>query len=121
MTKPIILVTGGAGYIGSHTVLELLQAGYDVVAVDNLSNSSEESLKRVSALTGKAFPFYVLDILDAQGMDEVFAAHNIDVVIHFAGGTHAVCEGSGHIHCPVRSLIYESKAAKEAKVALSGI
>lgn len=80
-----ILVTGGAGYIGSHTVLQLLEADYQVVVLDNLSNSSEESLKRVSALTGKAITFVQGDIRDTQKLDEVFTSHAIDAVIHFAG------------------------------------
>jgi UDP-glucose 4-epimerase len=80
-----ILVTGGAGYIGSHTVLELLNQGSDVVVVDNLSNSSPESLKRVAELTGKDAFFYQGNILDKAFLDSVFAKHNIEQVIHFAG------------------------------------
>lgn len=80
-----ILVTGGAGYIGSHTCLELLNAGHDVVVVDNLCNAHDESLKRVEALTGKTMMFYKTDIRDAQGLKTVFNNHNIDAVIHFAG------------------------------------
>ncbi len=80
-----ILVTGGAGYIGSHTCLELLQAGYEVVAVDNLSNSKEESLRRVQALAGRALTFHRVDLLDRPALDAVFAAAPIDAVIHFAG------------------------------------
>ncbi len=80
-----ILVTGGAGYIGSHTVVELQQAGYDVVVVDNLSNSSEKALKRVEAITGKKVPFYKNDILDRDALDKIFSAEDIDAVIHFAG------------------------------------
>lgn len=80
-----ILVTGGAGYIGSHTVLELLQAGYEVVAVDNLSNSSRESLKRVAAITGKQPVFEELDVADKAALGKVFNKHAVDAVIHFAG------------------------------------
>lgn len=80
-----ILVTGGAGYIGSHTCVELLNAGYEVVVVDNLSNSSEVALDRVREITGKSLSFYALDIRDADGLTKVFAAHNVDAVIHFAG------------------------------------
>ena len=80
-----ILVTGGAGYIGSHTVLELLQQGCEVVVVDNLANSSEESLKRVSHITGKQVQFYQGDILDKAFLDSIFAKHNIESVVHFAG------------------------------------
>ncbi len=81
-----ILVTGGAGYIGSHTVLELLNKGYDVVAFDNLSNSCEESLKRVQKLTGKSLKFYEADMLDREAMDKIFDENpDISAVIHFAG------------------------------------
>lgn len=80
-----ILVTGGAGYIGSHTCIELLNAGYDVVVLDNLSNSSEKSLDRVAQITGKQVPFYKVDILDKEGMNEIFEKESIDSVIHFAG------------------------------------
>ena len=67
-----ILVTGGAGYIGSHTVVELQNAGYDVVVMDNLCNSSEKSLERVEAITGKKVPFYKADILDREALEEIF-------------------------------------------------
>ena len=80
-----ILVTGGAGYIGSHTCVELLEAGHDVVVFDNLSNSSEESLARVQALTGKSLKFIQSDIRNMQQLDQVFASNKIDAVIHFAG------------------------------------
>ncbi|MCR5427826.1 MAG: UDP-glucose 4-epimerase GalE [Lachnospiraceae bacterium] len=80
-----ILVTGGAGYIGSHTVVELYNAGYEAVIVDNLSNSSRESLKRVEELTGKQIKFYEADIRDRQAMDRLFEENKIDSVIHFAG------------------------------------
>lgn len=80
-----ILVTGGAGYIGSHSVLALLERGEDVVVLDNLSNSSEESLHRVEKLTGKAAAFYQGDIQDNECLKRIFEAHSIDSVIHFAG------------------------------------
>lgn len=80
-----ILVTGGAGYIGSHTVVELQNAGYDVVVLDNLSNSSETSLERVKAITGKAVKFYKADILDREALENVFAQETIESCIHFAG------------------------------------
>ncbi|MCD8326654.1 MAG: UDP-glucose 4-epimerase GalE [Lachnospiraceae bacterium] len=80
-----ILVTGGAGFIGSHTVVELQNAGYDVVVVDNLCNASEKSLKRVEAITGKPVPFYKADILDADALEEIFAKEDITSCIHFAG------------------------------------
>lgn len=73
-----ILVTGGAGYIGSHTVVELQNAGYEVVVVDNLSNSSEKSLARVEKITGKPVKFYKADILDREALEEVFAKEQID-------------------------------------------
>ena len=80
-----ILVTGGAGYIGSHTVVELQNAGYDVVVLDNLSNASEKSLERVSKITGKPVKFYKADILDRDALNEVFDKEDIDSCIHFAG------------------------------------
>jgi UDP-glucose 4-epimerase len=80
-----ILVTGGAGYIGSHTVLELLQSGQEVVVVDNLSNSSSTSLERVAQITGKTAQFYQGDINDKAFLADVFAKHAIEQVIHFAG------------------------------------
>lgn len=80
-----ILVTGGAGYIGSHTCVELLNAGHEVVVLDNLSNSVEESLNRVQQLTGKTLSFIQGDIRDGQALDQLFSAHSIDAVIHFAG------------------------------------
>lgn len=80
-----ILVTGGSGYIGSHTVLELLEAGYETVVLDNLCNSSEESLKRVEKITGKKAAFYKADIRDQAAMDKIFAKEKPEAVIHFAG------------------------------------
>ena len=80
-----VLVTGGAGFIGSHTVVELQNAGYEVVVVDNLCNSSSKSLERVQEITGKAVKFYEADILDAVALDKIFAENEIDSVIHFAG------------------------------------
>jgi len=80
-----ILVTGGAGYIGSHTCVELLNAGYEVVVVDNLSNSKIESLSRVEEITGKDITFYKVDILDRDYLETVFVENTIDAVIHFAG------------------------------------
>ena len=80
-----ILVTGGAGYIGSHTVVELQNAGHDVVVMDNLANASRKSLERVEALTGKKVPFYEADIRDRQALEKIFSEEKIDSVIHFAG------------------------------------
>ena len=80
-----ILVTGGAGYIGSHTVIELQNAGYDVVVLDNLSNSNPVSLERVEKITGKHVPFYKADILDRDALNKIFEKESIDSCIHFAG------------------------------------
>ena len=80
-----ILVTGGAGYIGSHTVVELLNAGVEVVVVDNLANSKREALRRVERITGRPVPFYQVDLRDKGGITAVFQAHSFDAVIHFAG------------------------------------
>ncbi len=80
-----ILVTGGAGYIGSHTCVELLQKGYEVVVADNLSNSSKESLNRVVSITGKSLKFYNADVRNSRAMDKIFTDNDIDWVIHFAG------------------------------------
>ena len=79
-----ILVTGGCGYIGSHTTLELLNKGYDVVVVDNFSNSSYEALRRVQEITGKEVVFYEADIRDSEKMESIFKTHSFDAVIHFA-------------------------------------
>lgn len=80
-----VLVTGGAGYIGSHTCLELLRTGFNVVVVDNLSNSSEESLRRVQEITGKTLEFHKVDLLNKTHLVKVFDKHQFDAVIHFAG------------------------------------
>ncbi len=80
-----ILITGGCGYIGSHTCVEMLKAGYDIVVLDNYYNSKPEALARVKELSGKDFPFYQCDIRDEEGMRAVFQKHQIDAVIHFAG------------------------------------
>lgn len=80
-----ILLTGGAGYIGSHTAVELCESGCDILIADNLSNSSFEAVKRIKELTGKEFPFYEIDLTDAQKTDALFAENEIDAVIHFAG------------------------------------
>lgn len=80
-----VLITGGAGYIGSHTCIEMLGAGYDVVVIDNLDNSSSESLKRVEEITGKTLKFYKDDVRDKAALRRVFTENKIDAVIHFAG------------------------------------
>ncbi len=106
MSTTKILVTGGTGYIGSHTCLELLEAGFEVVVLDNLCNSSKESLRRVAALCGAdGIPFYEGDIRDQTVLDQVFTEHKIDSVIHFAG-LKAVGES---VEKPV--LYYENNVA----------
>ncbi|WP_066370998.1 UDP-glucose 4-epimerase GalE [Neobacillus fumarioli] len=80
-----ILVTGGAGYIGSHTCVELLNAGYEIIVLDNFSNSKLEAVKRIKEITGKDFEFYEADLLNHEELDKVFANHSIEAVIHFAG------------------------------------
>ncbi len=123
-----ILVTGGAGFIGSHTCVELLNAGYEIVIVDNLYNSSEKSLDRVKELTGKEFSFYPYDIRDKENMRKVFENHKIDACIHFAGlkavgescreplmyydnnigGTLALCEVMAEYNC--KKIVFSSSA-----------
>lgn len=80
-----ILITGGAGYIGSHTCVELLNEDYEIIIVDNLMNSKKEALNRISEITGKSFPFYQVDLLNEQELEKVFIENEIDAVIHFAG------------------------------------
>ncbi len=123
-----ILLTGGAGYIGSHTCVELLNSGYDVVVADNLYNSNVESLKRVKQITGKDVKFYKADILDKKAMRKIFKKNKIDVVIHFAGlkavgesnkiplkyyennisGTVALCEVMNEFNC--KNIVFSSSA-----------
>lgn len=80
-----VLVTGGAGYIGSHTCVELLEADYDVVVVDNLDNGSSKAISAVEAITGRKVPFYEGDVADPDVLEQVFAEHSLDGVVHFAG------------------------------------
>ena len=80
-----VFVTGGAGYIGSHTCVELLEQGMEVVVADNLVNSSAKALKRVEQITGKTLTYYQADIRDQAALDRIFEAHSIDCVMHFAG------------------------------------
>jgi UDP-glucose 4-epimerase len=80
-----ILVTGGAGYIGSHTCVELGEQGHEVIIVDNLVNSSEEAVRRIAAITGREPVFYRTDIRDRAGLEAIFGDHNVEAVIHFAG------------------------------------
>ncbi|WP_281890040.1 UDP-glucose 4-epimerase GalE [Paenibacillus sp. YYML68] len=79
-----VLVTGGAGYIGTHTCVELLNRGFDIVVVDNFYNSKPEALRRVEAITGRTFPYYTVDLLERDALANVFAEHEIESVIHFA-------------------------------------
>ncbi|MFO6425015.1 UDP-glucose 4-epimerase GalE [Motilimonas sp. KMU-193] len=123
-----ILITGGAGYIGSHTLVELLNADYDVVVIDNLSNSNVESLKRVESITGKKIPFHELDIRDLAGLEQLFGQYKFDSVIHFAGlkavgestqipltyydnnisGTVSLCQVMAKHH--VKNIVFSSSA-----------
>ncbi|MBR6646605.1 MAG: SDR family NAD(P)-dependent oxidoreductase, partial [Clostridia bacterium] len=80
-----ILITGGAGFIGSHTCVELLESGYDCVVIDNLSNSSEEAVRRVEKITGKTVKFYEADVRDKKALHKIFEDNSIEAVIHFAG------------------------------------
>ena len=80
-----ILLTGGAGFIGSHTLVTLLERGYEVAVVDNLANSCEEAMVRVRKITGKDFRFYNADVRDRAAMDKIFSENKFDSVIHFAG------------------------------------
>ena len=80
-----ILVTGGAGYIGSHTCVQLLNAGYEVTVLDNLYNSCEEALNRIRTITGREIQFYKEDLLNYDGVERIFQAQHFDAVIHFAG------------------------------------
>ena len=80
-----ILITGGAGYIGSHTCIEMLNAGFDIVVIDNLDNSSSESLKRVEKITGKNVKFYKEDVRNREALKKIFSENSIEAVIHFAG------------------------------------
>ncbi|TCN22189.1 UDP-glucose 4-epimerase GalE [Mesobacillus foraminis] len=80
-----ILITGGAGYIGSHTCVELLNGGYQIVVLDNFSNSKPEAIRRITEITGKQFMFYEIDLLDRDNLEKVFTENNIEAVIHFAG------------------------------------
>jgi len=123
-----VLVTGGAGYIGTHTIVELLNINQNVVVLDNLSNSSEEALRRVESITGKTVTFYQGDVLDSVCLDNIFEKHDIDSVIHFAGlkavgesvakplkyyqnnvtGTLVLCGAMAKAH--VKNLVFSSSA-----------
>lgn len=123
-----VLVTGGAGFIGSHTCVELLQAGEDIVVLDNFSNSKPEVLTQIKTITGRDFPFYEVDLLDRDGVEKVFAENEIDTVIHFAGlkavgesvrkpleyyhnnitGTLILCDVMRHHNC--KRIVFSSSA-----------
>ena len=93
-----ILVTGGAGYIGSHTCVELLKEGYDVTIVDNLYNASEKAVERVERITGKKVTFYKEDICSRTAMEQIFEREAVDAVIHFAGYKACLLYTSTMIH-----------------------
>jgi len=123
-----ILVTGGAGYIGSHTCILLIEAGYDIVIFDNFSNSSSESIKRVEKIVNQSIPLIVGDIRDKDALSQVFEQYTIESVIHFAGlkavgesveqplkyynnnisGTLVLCEVMAQYHC--KQIIFSSSA-----------
>lgn len=110
-----ILVTGGAGYIGSHTTLELLSDGHKVIVADNLSNSKREALNRVEDITGESLTFYKTDLLDEQGLDHIFEHHNIDAVIHFAGYKavgESVDKPLSYYHNNITGTLYLCEAMK---------
>lgn len=111
-----VLVTGGAGYIGSHTVLELLNSDYEVIVIDNLSNSSEEALNRVKKITGKGLTFYEQDLLDKKALKSIFKTHQIDSVIHFAGYKavgESVEKPLMYYHNNITSTIYLCEVMRE--------
>lgn len=114
-----VLVTGGAGYIGSHTCVELLNAGHDVVVIDNLYNSKEEALRRVREITGKSLTFHKVDLLDREALFNVFAQHELDAVIHFAA-LKAVGESVSmpleYYHNNITGTIYLCEAMREFDV-----
>ena len=123
-----ILITGGCGYIGSHTCIEMVKAGYDIVVIDNYYNSKPEALSRTRELAGADFPFYACDIRDKEGLRRVFSAHSVEAVIHFAGlkavgesvqkpleyfdnnvgGTVTLCEVMREFNC--KCMIFSSSA-----------
>ncbi len=115
-----LLVTGGAGYIGSHTVLELIQGGHEVIVADNLVNSSRESLKRIQKITGKTVELREINVCDSAAMAQIFSEHHIDAVIHFAG-LKAVGESTEkpleYYHNNIVSTLSLLAAMEEAGVA----
>lgn len=114
-----VLVTGGAGYIGSHTCIEMIKAGYDVVVVDNLDNSNVEALKRVEKIVGKKIKFYENDVRDKAALAKIFAENKIDAVIHFAGLKavgESVAKPVEYYDNNLISTIYLLEAMREAGV-----
>lgn len=114
-----ILVTGGAGFIGSHTSVELLEAGYDIVIVDNFSNSKPEALNRIKRITGKDFKFYEADLLNLDAMNKIFLENKIDAVIHFAGLKavgESVQKPVEYYHNNITGTLMLIKAMKSANV-----
>lgn len=114
-----ILVTGGAGFIGSHTSVELLEAGYDIVILDNFSNSKPEALNRIKKITGKDFKFYEADLLDLGSVRQVFSENKIDAVIHFAGLKavgESVQKPVEYYHNNITGTLMLITAMREAKV-----
>lgn len=114
-----ILVTGGTGFIGSHTSVELLEAGYDIVIVDNFSNSKPEALNRIKRITGKDFKFYEADLLNLDAMNKIFSENKIDAVIHFAGLKavgESVQKPVEYYHNNITGTLMLIKAMKSANV-----
>ena len=100
--KPVILVTGGTGYIGSHAVVALIAAGYDPIIIDNLSNSNASVLERIAKITGKRPPFYKIDLRDIAALDKVFQKHPIRIRYSFCG-----TQGNRRISCRAFALLRE--------------
>ena len=114
-----VLVTGGAGYIGSHTCVELLEAGHEVIVVDNLYNSKEEALQRVQELAGKSLTFHKVDLLVRGALEKVFAQHDLDAVVHFAALKavgESVCMPLEYYHNNITGTIYLCEAMREYDV-----
>lgn len=115
-----ILVTGGAGYIGSHTVTELLNEDHEAVVIDNLSNSKKEALKRVEDICGRSVTFYKTDLLDKKALDDIFARHEIDAVIHFAGYKavgESVSKPLSYYHNNITGTLYLCEVMQKYKVS----
>jgi UDP-glucose 4-epimerase len=114
-----ILITGGAGYIGAHTCIELLNSGYEITVMDNFSNSKPEAVKRIKELSNKDFPFYTCDLLDSAGLDSIFNEQRIDAVIHFAG-LKAVAESVDkpleYYHNNITGTLYLCEAMKKHNI-----